>query len=192
MRRFTTMMAVAGCAAFFALQACETAPSSSSDRQALVSQAGSSIRQYRSADPTLAQFFDTSYGYAVFPSVGSGAFIVGGSFGRGVVYEQSVAVGFADIRQGSVGLQAGGQGFSQIIFFQTRQALNEFKSGRFSLTADANAVAVEAGAAAQTTFQNGVAVFIQSQSGLMASAAVGGQKFNFVPFVGGEMTQAGN
>jgi lipid-binding SYLF domain-containing protein len=163
------------------ISACQTAPKTEADRQALIEQADSRIRLYRRLDPAIAQFFDTAHGYAVFPSVGRGGFIVGGGFGRGVVYERGRVIGFADITEGSVGLQAGGQGFSQIIFFQTGEVLDRFKTNQFSFSADVNAVAVDSGAAAQTTFRNGVAVFIQSQSGLMASASVGGQRFRYVP-----------
>jgi lipid-binding SYLF domain-containing protein len=181
MRFKTTLMAGAMLAASSILAACSTAPPTQADRQALLESADSRIRLYGALDPSMDQFFQNSHGYAVFPSVGSGAFIVGGGFGRGVVYEQGLAVGYADITQASIGLQAGGQGFSQVIFFQTKSVLDRFRANNFSFSADASAVAVDSGAAAQTTFKNGVAVFIRSQSGAMASAAVGGQRFRFVP-----------
>ena len=64
-----------------------------------------------------AQFFGKSYGYAVFPTVGKGGLGVGGAFGEGRVYEQGKHVGDTKMTQLSFGLQAGGQGYSQIIFF---------------------------------------------------------------------------
>jgi len=35
-----------------------------------------------------AKFFDTSYGYAIFPNIGKGGIGVGGAYGKGCVYEQ--------------------------------------------------------------------------------------------------------
>jgi lipid-binding SYLF domain-containing protein len=177
----TTILAACALLALASLPACSTAPKTQADRQALLEAADSRVRLYKSIDPGMAQFFETSYGYAVFPSVGEGAFIVGGGFGRGVVYEQGLAIGYADITEASIGLQAGGQGYSEVIFFQTKWLLDDFRTDKFSFSADASAVAIDSGAAAQTTFHNGVAVFIRSQSGAMASAAVGGQRFRFVP-----------
>ena len=182
MKKLMTMLAAGALAATGALSACETAPKTEPERQALVTAANAKITEFRTADPSMSQFFDTSAGYAVFPTVGSGAFIVGGSYGRGVVYERGIAVGFADITAGSIGLSAGGQGFSEVVFFQTQEVLDKFKAGKFSFTADANAVAVDAGAAATARFRNGVAVFIRGQSGLMADASIGGQGFGYKPF----------
>jgi len=33
------------------------------------------------------RFLDTAYGYAVFPTIGKGGYVVGGAFGTGRVYE---------------------------------------------------------------------------------------------------------
>ena len=181
-RPFATILLAAIGAAGLGLAGCETAPKTQPERQVLIDKSGQTITEFRSLDPSMQSWFDSSHGYAVFPAVGSGAFIVGGSFGRGVVYERGVAIGFADIKQGSVGLQAGGQGYSEIIFFQTKEIFDSFKSGTFSFSADATAVAASAGAAGQTTFKNGVAAFIKGQSGLMAGAAIGGQGFSFEAF----------
>ena len=113
------------------------------------------------------------------------------------------AVGFADIRQGSVGLQAGGQGFSQIIFFQNEGALNRFTKGNFEFAASASAIAVQAtaeakastegaGATASATkkgekaaagakYQDGMAIFTMAKGGLMYAATIAGQKYTYNP-----------
>jgi lipid-binding SYLF domain-containing protein len=99
---------------------------------------GETIASFKSAAPS-ADFFNNCYGYAVFPTVGQGSFIVGAARGDGRVYEHGVRVGTATVTQLSVGLQAGGEAYSEIIFFKDEQALDAFESGnlgdRFSYRA---------------------------------------------------------
>jgi len=146
-------------------------------------------------------FFPRSYAYAVFPTVGSGALGVGGAYGKGRVYIHGAYAGNATMGQVSVGFQAGGKAYSQIIFFEDKRALDEFESGNFEFGADASVVAVTAGANAgaatngassgvsvgqndATTrgiFQKGMAVFTVAKGGLMYSASIAGQKFSYSP-----------
>jgi len=141
-------------------------------------------------------FFDNCYAYAVFPTVGAGGLVVGGARGRGRVYVHGQLVGTALMTQLSVGLQAGGKAYSQIIFFQ-----DKFESGKFEFAAGASAVAVTTGASASvgtdrassgasggphnaTTdgdYQTGMAVFIIDKGGLMFAADISGEKFVFTP-----------
>src|ERR1700722_4753740 len=93
-----------------------------------------------------AAFFKHSYAYAVFPNIGEGGFIVGGAYGKGHVYVHGKLVGDAAMKQLSVGFQAGGKDFTQIIFFQDKRALDQFESGNFEFSAGASAIAVTAGA----------------------------------------------
>ncbi len=144
-------------------------------------------------------FFKTCYGYAVFPTVGKGGFIVGGAHGDGRVYQHGRYIGNTSMTQVSVGFQLGGQAYSEMVFFQDPAALKLFESGNFSLSADANAVAITASASASAGtagteagasgneshataaghYQNGVVVFTIAKGGLMYQAAVAGQKFSF-------------
>src|SRR5262245_52971149 len=91
------------------------------------------IANFLNADPSMKTLMDSSAGYAVFPNVGKGGLIVGGARGSGIVYQKGVAIGQATMTQASIGAQAGGQSFAQIIFFQTPEALTTFKSGHFAL-----------------------------------------------------------
>ena len=92
-----------------------------------------------------ASFFNNSYGYAVFPSIGKGGLMVGAAHGDGRVYEQAKYVGDTSMTQVSVGFQAGGEAFRQIIFFENKGALDQFTSGNFEFGADVNAVAIRSG-----------------------------------------------
>jgi lipid-binding SYLF domain-containing protein len=133
------------------------------------------------ADPSVKKFVDESAGYAIFPSVGKGGMIVGGAHGKGLLYEKGAVTGQTSMTQASIGAQAGGQAFSEIIFFQTPQAVTDFKAGQFEMGADIGAVAVSKGAAQSANYKNGVAVFTLPKKGLMVQASVGGQKFKFEP-----------
>lgn len=164
------------------LPACSTSPEGQADRDDLVDQAELTASLFRRQDPSLEHFFDESVGYAVFPSIGKGGAIVGGAFGRGVLYEDGRPVGFCKVTQGDIGLQLGGQSFSEIIFFQDDRALSDFKLGQLAFSAQASAVAATEGAAAQADYSNGVAVFTMVRGGLMFEAAVGGQGFEYEPF----------
>jgi len=139
------------------------------------------LANFQKADSGLQKFLDNAAGYAVFPSVGKGGFIVGGAHGNGLVYEKTNIIGQATLTQASIGAQVGGQTFAEIIFFETPTALEDFKSGKFEMSAEASAVAVRQGASASAAYKQGVAVFTLPKAGLMVSASIGGQKFKFDP-----------
>ena len=147
-----------------------------------------------------AAFFPKSYGYAVFPSIGKGGLGIGGAYGKGHVYEKGKLIGDTSVTQLSIGFQAGGQAYSQIVFFEDKRALNEFTSGNFEFGAGASAVAVTAGASANagttgtnagasggkkdattsgSEYYKGMAVFTIAKGGLMFEASISGQKFSF-------------
>lgn len=172
-------------AASAGLTGCQTEPKTAGDKAALAADSNAALTSFTSKDPSLQTLLNKSVGYAIFPSVGKGGFIVGGSFGRGEVFQNSggypVKIGFADIKQGSVGLQAGAQTFSQLVIFMRQEDLDAFKRSDFSLGANASAVALKAGAAATTDTGKGVIIFVQTTGGLMAEAAVAGQVLSYQP-----------
>ncbi len=134
------------------------------------------------SDGLMQSLFDKSYGYVIFPNVGKGAIGVGGAAGNGIVYEQGNPVGHAKMKQVTVGFQFGGQAYREVIFFESKQALDQFKGGNFELSAQASAVAATKGAAANVKYRNGIMVFTQEKGGLMYEASVGGQKFDYKAF----------
>jgi len=154
-----------------------------SDDKQLVEDANGTIQTFKQKDSKLdKKFFSTASGYAVFPNITKGGFIIGGAGGEGVLFVGGKPVGTASIGQGSIGFQLGGQAYSEIIFFENPSALSDFKNGNFQLDAQATAVAVSAGASADANYERGVAVFTMTKAGLMYEASVGGQKFTFHPF----------
>jgi len=107
----------------------------------------------------------------------------------------------------SIGFQAGGQAYAQIIFFENDEALTKFTGGNFEFDASASAIAVQASAEASAgtegtgasasgsktadkavtpaNYQDGMAVFTMAKGGLMYAATIAGQKYGYTP-VGGK------
>ncbi|BCV30114.1 lipid-binding SYLF domain-containing protein [Shewanella algae] len=158
----------------------------------------SAIATFKQASET-HKFFDSAYGYAIFPTVGKGGLGIGAAYGKGRVYRGGVYTGESSMTQVSIGFQIGGQAYSEIIFFKDEQAYRDFTSGSFEFGAQASAVAINAGAnaqagttgnsagagqsggsqAAKAAYINGMAVFTAAKGGLMVEAALAGQSFTF-------------
>lgn len=167
--------------ALVALSACTTAPKTEAGRTDIRDAAASALANAKRTDPTLATVLRDAAGYAVFPSVGKGAVGVGAAYGKGVLYEGGRFIGYCDLTQGSVGVQLGGQSYTEIISFRTTDALNRFKGGNFSFDTQASAVALKSGASANARYTNDVTVFTMDEKGLMFEAAIAGQKFTYQP-----------
>jgi lipid-binding SYLF domain-containing protein len=137
------------------------------------------IAKFKEKDPGLAKVFAQSRGYAVFPTVGKGGIGIGGARGKGYVYEGGRLIGRSTLTQVSIGLQLGGQAYSEVVFLKDAAAMASFKSGKLKLDAQASAVALTARAAADLAWREGVAIVTMAKGGLMYEASVGGQKFSF-------------
>ncbi len=165
----------------FAIVGCSTVPRKASDRRKLDSEVQGTLKNLMAEDPSLRRFLDRSAGYVMFPSVGKGGFIAGAAYGKGHVFADDRWIGYSDLTQGTVGLQAGGQTYHELIVFKDKAALERFKTGQFALAAGVSAVAIKANAADAANFNEGVAVFVKPEGGAMIEASIGGQKFSFVP-----------
>ena len=151
----------------------------------------------------ISYMFETSHGYALFPTIGKAGFVLGGAYGKGRVYEQGKVIGTTSMIQATVGFQLGGAGYSQVVFFKDRRALLEFIGGNFEFGAEAQATVLvaKAGASANTTgssasasggkesakvgssgWYKGMKTYTITKGGLMYEASIGGQKFDFTPF----------
>jgi len=151
------------------------------DHKKLQADVDSAIKELKKADSGLSDYFKKAVGYVVFPNVGKGGFIVGGAHGNGHVFENSKLVGYASLTQVTVGAQIGGQEYSEVIFFETKEALAKFKESKLAMSAQVSAVAAAEGASKNAKYVDGVMVFTRAKQGLMAEASVGGQKFKFEP-----------
>lgn len=149
------------------------------ERQSLQNDAEKALQAFKTKDTNLQQHLDSAAGYAIFPNVGKGAWILGGAAGNGVVYENGEVTGYAELRQIDVGFQIGGQAFSEIIIFRDQAALERFKEGNFEFEGSASAVIWDEGRGEAIQFQDGVGVALMPKAGAMAGISVGGQKFNY-------------
>ena len=180
MRFVGLMIGLVAVAAFFAGCASTPNPGDAADRSLLHTQTQMAIADFEARDPSIKHFFQTAHAYAVFPEVVTGAAILGGAHGDGEVYQSGKMIGYADVSQGSIGAQLGGQRYAEVVFFQNEGTFVDFKYGATEIDARATAIAAASGAAATADYRHGVLVFTLPQSGLMAQAAVGVQKFRFL------------
>lgn len=147
-----------------------------------VGKAQATMAEFKEKDSDISKFFGSAYGYAVFPSIGKGGLGVGGAGGKGVVFKGGAATGGSQMTQVTIGLQAGGQEYSEVIFFESADAYNKFVGEKFKFAAQASAVALASGASADAKYSDGVLIFTLPKGGLMYEASVGGQSFKFHPF----------
>ena len=171
MLRLTGLVAVVALTGVVAALAAEEKP--------LGDQVKDAIQLFKSDSTTVAKLFDTAYGYAVLPSVGKGAVGIGGAAGDGQVFEKGALIGTCRMTQVTIGAQLGGQVYSEVIFFETKDTLDGFKKGEWAMSAGVNAVAAAESASADAKYKNGVQVYTIAKGGLMFEASVGGQKFKF-------------
>ena len=152
-------------------------------------------------NPQIAGLMGSAYGYAVFPKIGKGGLGVGAARGRGQTYVGGKVTGITSLTDISIGFQAGGQAYSQLVLFEDETAYGKFTSGNFEFDAGASAIAIQATASAEAgtsgtgtgasggkgadaksaKYTKGMLVFTMAKGGLMYEASIGGQKFSYRP-----------
>lgn len=153
------------------------------DDKKVIADASSAQAAFLKANPKLQSYFDDAKAYAIFPNVGKGAVIVGAASGNGAVYERGVLVGMASMKQLDIGAQIGGKAFSEIIFFKTDKAVQDFMDSNLKFGSNLSAIAAnQAAPSFDVTYTDGLAVFTLPKEGLMAEVSVGGQKFDYKNF----------
>ncbi len=140
------------------------------------------IAEMKKKDPGISKFFNSAYAYAVFPNIGKGGLGVGGAGGKGIVFKGGRAVADAKMNQVTIGFQAGGQKYGEVIFFENAKAYNDFMSGTYEFAAQVSAIALKSGASANAKYKDGILVITMGKGGLMYEASVGGQKFKVTKY----------
>lgn len=153
---------------------CSTVPKAA-DRPAFLAESRAASQWFENNVYGLKRQIDRSAGYIVFPGIGQwGLVFTGGKFGRGVLYgPDNRQMGWAAVSTGSLGLQAGVQGFKMLVVFENKATLNSFKENSLKGAASAVAVLGEAGGSGAAPFENGVAVYQGANTGLMAGVNIG-------------------
>jgi len=186
-RPFIAFASLFVCVALFGSGGCSSVPKDPKERAALQTDADKTLTELKQSDPSLESVLGDSAGYAVFPTIGKGGLIIGGGYGRGALYEAGKITGYTDMTQAAIGALIGGQSFTELLVFKSPDALKKFKAGDFSFGAHASAIALNKGAAAESSFKDGVAIFTRANQGLMADASLNGQKFRYT-----ELSAAGD
>jgi len=150
------------------------------NEQVIHKEAEAAITRLQEKHSDLKDSLENSYGYAVFPSVGRASLVLGGAYGHGEVYERGKPIGFATMSQITIGVQVGGQSFSEILLFPKKENLDEFKTGKVAFNANASAAIVKAAASGTGNF-GGVTAHAYSRGGMLLELSLGGQKFTFIP-----------
>jgi len=173
------LLVIAACA--LAAIGCQTVPDTPQEQTTLRQQADYTLEKARKQNADVDAYVTSSIAYAVFPTVGKGGLVFAAGYGKGILYENGAMTGYCDATQLSVGALIGGQSCSELVFIQTPEALERFKSGNLALDAEVSAIAMDQKAIREARYQDGVAVIFVDPMGLMAEASAGGQKFRYVP-----------
>ena len=147
-----------------------------------VDEARKTIKEFKEKDPGMNKFFSSSHAYAVFPGIGKGGLGVGGAAGKGTLFKGGVAVADTKMSQVTIGFQAGGQKYAEIIFFENEETYKDFVSGNFEFAAQVSAVALASGVSADAAYKDGLLVVTMAIGGLMYEASLGGQKFKVTQY----------
>lgn len=122
-----------------------------------------------------------SVGQLVMPLVTKAGFGLGGSYGRGALRVNGVTVDYYSAAQATLGLQAGAQQYSHVLFFMTDEALSGFRrSYGWAAGADVEYVFNSEGenlSADTTTVRAPVIAVVFGQAGLIVGATVEGTKY---------------
>ncbi len=146
--------------------------------------AAHSIEVMQERVPRTQDYFEQSFGYAIFPSVTRVGLGFGGAYGKGVVVSGDTTLGVSKFWQFTSGIQGGAKNFSMIIFFRDQQALEDFQSGKLQFMGQAGVAAGTFGAAGTPTYNEGVALVTMTRFGLMAEFTISGARFSYKPVAG--------
>jgi len=139
------------------------------------------IKAYMKDDKTVTEFVYKSHAYVVFPTVGKGGALIGGAYGEGRAFIGGRYVANVILNQYTVGIQAGGQQYSEIIFFKTVDAFEKFKKDGFQYATQMSVVPLYSGLSGDVNFAEDVQVFTSSAAGLMLEITTGFQNFTYIP-----------
>jgi lipid-binding SYLF domain-containing protein len=123
------------------------------------------------------ELYDKAIGYAVFDNTKVALGVSGGG-GSGVAVDKASGTRtYMKMGTAGIGLGIGAKTYQVIMLFENEKVFRNFVDKGWQADTQAGAAAGTAGAAAKTTFHNGMAVFVRTKKGLMASADISGTKY---------------
>jgi lipid-binding SYLF domain-containing protein len=138
------------------------------------------IRTFMAEDKKIKNLVFNSFVYIAFPSIGKGGFILGGAYGNGRAYKRGMWIGDVTLTQYTIGLQAGGQSYSEMIFFKTEKAFKDFLENGLKSGTQSSVIGGTASASGDMTVAKDVYVYTIGNGGLMLEATTGAQDFDYV------------
>ncbi|HEU4620537.1 MAG TPA: YSC84-related protein [Gammaproteobacteria bacterium] len=146
-------------------------------RQEIDAKAKTTLDMLLAQHESAAKLFDQAAGYAVFTVTKAGFFVTGAS-GTGVAVDKKTGHRtYMRMGSGGIGIGLGAQRYSLVILFQGQEQIDRFVRGGFNAKTTAEAAAGQAGAAASSSFVQGIAIYQLTSKGLMAQADVSGTRF---------------
>ncbi len=161
---------------------CSTAPKQK-NQQAFINDADAAMDWFSSNVHGLDEQIAESAGYIIFPSVGQwGIIFTGGQYGRGMLDRPDGSqIGWAAINTGSIGLQAGVQGFKMLVVIENESTMAKFMENQLQGSAGGVVIVGETGGSSRAHFDNGLAVYQGANTGLMAGVNVGLDYIRYKP-----------
>ncbi|CAG0937871.1 hypothetical protein GPROT2_00036 [Gammaproteobacteria bacterium] len=138
-----------------------------------------------------------AYAVAVIPGVLKGGFVLGGTYGRGIVVARRADgqwsnPAFVQLAGGSIGFQAGLQSTDLVLVFKSQRALDGLSSGKITLGGDASIAAGPVGrqASAATDLQMQSEIYSYARSrGFFAGVSLDGSVLSMDSDANGEYYQ---
>ena len=133
-------------------------------------------------DPDTISIYKNAPATLIIPKITKAGIVLGGAYGEGVLRINEAPVDYYSLASASYGPQIGAQQYSNIIFFMTEEALQNFRlKDGWELGADAEVVFRNKGysiGVSSKTVSNPVYAVVFDQRGLLAGTSLVGAKFS--------------
>jgi len=133
-------------------------------------------------DPDTISIYKNAPATLIIPRITKAGFVLGGAYGEGVLRINEAPIDYYSLASASYGLQIGAQQYSNIIFFMTEEALQDFRvKDGWELGADAEVVFRDKGyslGVSSKTISKPVYAVVFDQKGLLAGTSLVGAKFS--------------
>ena len=140
------------------------------------------LKQFHMLDPTHEKLAENAAGMLIFPRVTKAGVGISGEYGEGVLQVKGQTVNYYSVTAASIGLTLGAAKRSEIIMFNTPQALAAFISSKgWSIGADTGIALASKGAGGSydtQTLQKPIVGFVFGEKGLIADLSLEGSKIN--------------
>jgi lipid-binding SYLF domain-containing protein len=140
------------------------------------------LTRFNALSPKHADMVAHAAGVLVFPRITKAGVGVGGEHGDGALTAGGKTIGYYSISGASIGLTLGVARHSEVILFNSQQALDKFTNGGdWSIGADTSVAIMKSGAGGDydvETLHKPVLVFVFGEKGLMGDASLKGAKIS--------------